>query len=403
MELFPESPFQVLDAIQGALAEKHLLAIEGQGSKRDWGRPVAGDVRVSLRRSSGIIAYEPDELVLTALAGTPIAEIEAALAERRQHLAFEPPDLAPLWGGAKGAGTLGGVLACNLSGPSRPKAGAARDHFLGFKAVNGLGQEFKSGGRVVKNVTGYDLSKLMAGSFGTLAILTEVTVKVLPAPEKQRTALFGFDTLGGAHRFLVQALLGEFEMDGAAILPAAPQARIAIDRLLGLGPFLVACRMSGTGASVEARCSSLRASGITAGEELHSMNSRLLWAAIRDVSALLPDNARQIWRLSVPPSDGETVVAKVLDAFPQAEWLMDWGGGLIWLSVPDTNGDSASLVRGAIAPGRGHATLLRGPAALRAAIDPMPIEPGSGDLLRRVKHSFDPHGLLNPGRLYRDW
>src|SRR5438128_557601 len=188
--LKPRDAKAVEEAVQWAVSEGKTLEIVGSGSKRAIGRPTQTDATLDLSALSGITLYEPEELVLSARAGTPLKEIETLLASRGQHLAFEPMDCGPVLGGSSGAATIGAMLATNLSGPRRIKAGAARDHFLGFHAVSGRGEAFKSGGRVVKNVTGYDLSKLMAGSYGTLAVLTEVTLKVLPKPESTRTLVF---------------------------------------------------------------------------------------------------------------------------------------------------------------------------------------------------------------------
>ena len=186
--LKPRDAKDVEGAVQWALAEGKTLEIVGHGSKRGLGRAAQWDLSLDLSDLSGVTLYEPEELILSARAGTPIAEIEALLAAHNQELAFEPADYGPLYGAAAGRGTIGGVLAANLSGPRRIKAGAARDHFLGFTAVSGRGETFKSGGRVVKNVTGYDLCKVLAGSYGTLGAMTDVTVKVLPRAETEQTA-----------------------------------------------------------------------------------------------------------------------------------------------------------------------------------------------------------------------
>src|SRR5829696_8465816 len=185
--LRPASPQDVLNAVVWAAAEETPLEIVGHGSKRGVGRPVQAEWTLDLSGVTGITLYEPDELVLSARAGTPLAEIEALLAAHGQQLDFEPMDYGPIFGAESGRGTIGGTLASNLSGPRRLKAGAARDHILGVRAVSGRGEAFKSGGRVVKNVTGYDLSKGLAGSWGTLAVVTELTFKVLPRPESAAT------------------------------------------------------------------------------------------------------------------------------------------------------------------------------------------------------------------------
>ncbi|MFI4987883.1 MAG: FAD-binding protein, partial [Alphaproteobacteria bacterium] len=187
--LKPRDAEEVRALVEWAAAEGLPLELSGAGTKRGLGRPVQATHSVDLGGLTGVTLYEPEELVLSARTGTRLAAIEALLAEKRQALAFEPADLGPLYGAAAGAATIGGVIACNLSGPRRLKAGAARDHFLGFTAVNGRGELFKAGGRVVKNVTGYDLCKLLAGSHGTLAAMTDVTVKVLPAPERTESVI----------------------------------------------------------------------------------------------------------------------------------------------------------------------------------------------------------------------
>src|SRR5262245_39436887 len=215
--LEPRTPAELAAAVKESAGP---LEIVGAGSKRGLGRPVNTGEVLELSRLSGITLYEPEELVLTAGCGTRLTEIEQALAARKQILAFEPPDLGPLYGRPAGEGTLGGLLACNLAGPRRPKAGAARDHFLGALAVNGQGEIFKTGGRVVKNVTGYDLCKLLAGSFGTLAALAEATVKVLPAPEEERTLAIPDLEDTRAVQVMTQALGSAVEVSGAAHLPA---------------------------------------------------------------------------------------------------------------------------------------------------------------------------------------
>ena len=395
----PEQTSEIIDVVRASIAARRPLAIEGSGSKRGLGRPVEADTLLSLRGLSGILSYQPDELVLTAWSGTPMREIQEALDEKRQHLAFEPSLGAGLYDGANDAGTIGGVLACNLSGPRRPSAGAARDHFLGFSAVNGLGEEFKAGGKVVKNVTGYDLPKLLAGSMGTLAVLLEVTVKVLPAPEKQRTVIVPVADVAAGHRCLLTQLQQEFEIDGAAYLPAAVAARSGVDLVRAPGSALAAMRITGSPVSVADRCAALRAAVAMPSEELHSARSKALWAEIGEVAVLLPQEMCALWRLSVPPASGGKMAAELGQ---DDSWLMDWGGGRLWLVRRDPSAEDAALVRRAAASVGGHATLVRGPEALRRAIDVFPME-APPTLLQRTKAAFDPHGLLNPGRMYRGW
>jgi glycolate oxidase FAD binding subunit len=397
--LQPENTAEIVDVVRGAAAARRPLAIEGTGSKRGLGRPVEGEQVLSLRGLNGIRSYQPDELVLTAWSGTPMREIAEALAERHQHLAFEPAFGAGFYEGANESGTIGGVLACNLSGPRRPSAGAARDHFLGFTAVNGRGEEFKAGGKVVKNVTGYDVPKLLAGSMGTLAVLLEVTVKVLPAPEKQRTVLVPVPDAATGHRCLIAQLQQAFEIDAAALLPAAVAARSSVDLVRAPASALAAMRIAGSPVSVSDRCAALRAAIGGPSEELHSARSKALWAEIGEVVSLLPGRESALWRLSVPPNAG----ARIAEQLGEREnWLMDWGGGRLWIARRDASSEDAALVRKAVAAVGGHATLMRGPEGLRQAIDVFPME-APASLLRRTKAAFDPDGILNPGRMYRDW
>lgn len=404
----PETPDQVRDAVAWAVAEEMPVEVVSAGSKRPMGRPSNAERRLDVSALRGITLYEPEELVLSAGPGTPLADIEHTLAERRQQLAFEPPDLGPLLGGAAGAGTLGGAIACNLSGPRRLKAGAARDHFLGFSAVSGRGEAFKSGGRVVKNVTGYDLSKLMCGSWGTLGVMTLLTVKVLPAPESIRTVLlFGLGP-AEAGAAMTAAMKTPYEVSGAAHLPAGLAAGSAVSHVSGAGRAVTAIRVEGPSPSVAYRCAALRsqlgvpgAPGET--EELHSRNSVRFWSELRDVSPFAAaGDARCVWRISVPPKSGAQVMQRLI-AGTGGEAYLDWGGGLVWLAVDAPIDAMHETVRAAIAAPGGHATLIRAPEPVRAAVPVFqPPEPGVARLFRGVKESFDPRGVLNPGRMYAE-
>ncbi len=254
----PKDAKELGDIIAEAAARERPLEIVGRGTKRGLGRPLEGAVELSTASLAAATRYEPEELVLTASPALQLAELDAMLAQSRQHFAFEPPDFGPLFGAPGETGTLGGVLACNLAGPRRLTAGAARDHILGFKAVNGHGEAFKSGGRVVKNVTGYDLSKLMVGSYGTLAALTEVSIKVLPRPERIRTVLVrGLDD-ARAIGALAGALGSIHEPTAAAHLPAAVATASSVVYVARAGGAVTAIRLEGFAPSVEARCAALK-------------------------------------------------------------------------------------------------------------------------------------------------
>jgi glycolate oxidase FAD binding subunit len=386
----PSGLHELREAVAGALAAEEPVEIVGGGSKRGLGRPLQTPHALDLSRLSGIRDYVPSELVLTAGAATPLAEIERALSEAGQMLAFEPPDWRGLLGD-EGQPTLGGVLACNMSGPRRIRAGAARDHFLGFRAVSGRGEIFKAGGKVVKNVTGYDLCKLMAGSYGTLAALEEVTVKVLPRPEAEATVMLAGLAPEAASRVMAAALGSPHELSAAAYLPTGYGPSVP--------PACVVLRVEGPTPSVAFRQRALQdelaagASHILDGEE-----SVALWRAVGNVSPLAHLEDRAVWRVSVAPSRGAEVVqavACVLDA----EWLLDWGGGLVWLAVPEQGDGGAAIIRHAIGSA-GHATLVKASPGLRRAVAVFEPQPAPlAALSRRVKQAFDPKHILNPGRM----
>lgn len=396
--LRPNSAEETRQVVAWAAAEQQPLEIVGAGTKRAFGHVVDTEHRLDLSALSGIIDYEPAELVLTAHAATPIAEIEAVLAPSRQQLAFEPPDLGPLLGAPGESATLGGVLAANLSGPRRILAGAARDHTLGLAMVTGRGEPVKAGGKVVKNVTGYDVTKLMCGSWGTLGVLTELSVKVLPAPERTRTVLVAGLGPDAAVACMGQALSSVNEVSGAAYLPAVVAARSAVSRVAGAGASITALRIEGPPISVGARNEALRAlcGGLGEVEELHSRNSAAFWRELRDATPVAAD-APAVWRLSVPPAAGGGVLAGLAEHGGEG-WL-DWGGGLVWWSCPATVAASA-IVRGAAQAAGGHATLVRADERLKAEVDVFHPQPeGRAALSRRVREGFDPKGILNPGRM----
>jgi glycolate oxidase FAD binding subunit len=393
------------DIVADALARETPLEIIGGGSKSLLGRHAPQNLRLSLADLSDITLYEPEELVMTAGAGAPLAVISELLAQHGQHLAFEPPDWGGLLGGdGKNEQTIGGVFACNLSGPRRLMAGAARDHLLGFRAVSGRGEIFKSGGRVVKNVTGYDMCKLLAGSYGTLAVFNEVTFKVLPAGEKLRSLLvFGLED-EDAIKALGVALQSPYEISAAAHLPREIALASSVGYVRAAGAPVTALRIEGHGPSVDARLAALRELLGQFGEveELHRHNSADLWREVGNAVyfAGLDYNGLAIWRVSVPPSAAVGSVAAIREHI-DARAFYDWGGGLIWLSVAESNAAGQQIIRAAIAADGGQATLIRGAASIRGRIDVFqPQPPGLAGLSARIKENFDPGGILNPGRMY---
>jgi glycolate oxidase FAD binding subunit len=401
--LRPRDTGEVESAIQWALAERKTLEVVGRGSKRSLGRPAQSAATLDVSAFSGVTLYEPNELVLSARAGTPIAEIELMVADAGQELAFEPVDYGALLGVEPGRGTIGGVLAGNLSGPRRIKAGAARDHFLGVQAVSGRGELFKSGGRVVKNVTGYDLCKLLAGAWGTLAVMTDVTIKTLPRAETEATLL----VVGLADQVAMQAmsaaLQSSCDVSGAAHLTASAAGRMPVD--LPEGRSVTALRVEGFEPSVVHRARALAEVMAPFGElaAVTPEQSRGLWRAIRDVAPFAADGptaAQPVWRISTAPTEGAELAARIR-GHGEADFVFDWGGGLVWAALPPSDDAGETIVREAVAGCGGHAMLVRAPAAIRAVV---PVfEPQAGALAAltvRVKESFDPQGVLNPGRMW---
>ncbi|HWD57526.1 MAG TPA: FAD-binding protein [Stellaceae bacterium] len=389
-----------IDELREALAAEEPVELVAGGTKRGLGRPMQTLHVVDLTRFSGIRDYAPNELVLTAGAATPLGAIDRALAASGQMLAFEPPDWRDLLGAVHGSQTLGGVIACNLSGPRRIKAGAARDHFLGFSAVSGRAEVFKAGGKVVKNVTGYDLPKLMAGSYGTLAALAEVTVKVLPRPESAATVLVCGVAPDDAAPVMAAALGSPHEVSGAAYLPPAAPRAAPLPGATGV----VALRVEGPEPSVAYRRAALLRELAACGETaaLGDAETAALWRDIGNVAPLAGLAGRAVWRVSVAPSRGAELaleVARQVDAV----WFLDWGGGLVWLAVIEPGDAGAAAIRRAVAGpmgNGGHATLVRGSPGLRAAVPVFEPQPGPlAALSRRVKDGFDPRHILNPGRM----
>ncbi|GJD48697.1 hypothetical protein OPKNFCMD_1420 [Methylobacterium crusticola] len=395
----PLTEAEAAAVVAAAAARRERLRVVGGGTKAALGRPAQDETTLSAAGLTGITLHEPAELVIAARAGTPLAEVEARLAAGGQMLPFEPMDHRPLLG-SSGEPTVGAVAAGNISGPRRISAGAARDSLIGVRFVNGRGEAVKSGGRVMKNVTGLDLVKLMAGSWGTLGFLTEVTFKVLPVPERTATlVLTGLDDARAAEAMSL-ALGSPFEITGAAHLPVGIDGETARTLL----------RIEGFSASIDYRLGELRRllRRYGAPESVEGEAAGALWRAVRDVApfaaaAREAAGARRddaVWRLSTAPGRGPAVVAAIASARP-ARWFYDWGGGLIWLATGAEGDAGAGAVRAALRPAGGHATLVRAPDSVRAAV---PVfEPLPEPLMRitaGIKAAHDPAGLFNPGRMY---
>jgi glycolate oxidase FAD binding subunit len=405
--LSPTTPDQLREAVSWALGSETPLEIIGSGSKRAYGHTVQTNAVLDCSKLSGILFYQPEELVISARAGTPLAEIKAAIAEKNQQFHFEPGNFAGLLDGSVGsdAGTIGGLVACNLAGPRRIKVGAARDHLLGFEAVSGRAEDFKSGGRVMKNVTGFDLSKLMAGSFGTLGVMHTVTLKVMPNDETSATVIVACSDPRAAGRAMTLAMRSENEVSAAAwIAPEdAPHLDVPLTGEYGSG--LVVLRVEGPKPSVAWRAAALCRALAEFGEchEVPERHSHSIWTVVANVApfAASQDANSLLWRVSVPPASGGGVCAELMEK-TGGRAMMDWAGGLIWLQVSgaDAPDAMASAIRDVATAAGGVADLVRAPGEIRKAIQVFhPENPALARINAKIKENLDPFGILNPGRI----
>ncbi|GIQ72439.1 FAD-binding protein [Bradyrhizobium sp. RD5-C2] len=397
----------VEEVVRAAVASEQPLEVIGHGSKRAIGHPMATNAVLDVSVLNAVSSYEPNELIITVQAGAPLADVQSLIDAKNQQFAFEPMDMSVLLGTA-GAGTIGGMIGAGLAGPRRIKAGGARDHLLGAHAVSGFGDGFKTGGRVVKNVTGYDLCKLLTGSWGTLAVMTEVTLKVMPKPEAERTlVLRGLDDVA-ANKAMTAALGSPFDVSGAAHLPGSA-LRSGTGALAGLaasGQPVTLVRLEGISASAAHRAASLSQALSSYGtvDSLADDASALIWSALRDVVPFAANGAlgaSPVWRIVCPPASGGAL-GQALSRLTGGDVIYDWGGGLIWAAVPQSADAQAALVRGQVEAVGGHATLIRATEDVRRAVDVFQPQPaGLAALGERIRASFDPRSVLNRGRMIR--
>lgn len=389
----PISEEEIAEIVRKANADNTTIEIVGGGTRLGLGNPVDADMQLSTSKLSGITLYEPGALTIVAKAGTPLAEIETALAKEGQHLPFEPADYRPLMG-SKGEPTIGGVVACGISGPKRFQGGACRDCLIGVRFINGAGDIIKNGGRVMKNVTGYDLVKLMAGSFGTLGILSEVSFKVLPLAEKTTTIAVEGLSYTEAIAALAKAATSPFDPTGLAYLPADNEAARVLIRLEGFDNQL-----------------EYRAERVSELMEPFGAINRLdgkqhldIWKQVRECSKFA-GRAGSVWRVSVKPGDADGFLNRILND-AKLEYFLDWAGGLIWVFADEetlgANGGSAgvtTILRNGLSGIGGHATLVRAADKDNVASSFQPEAPGVAALSAAIKQQFDPANILNPGRM----
>lgn len=391
--LTPTSEAELVSTVQQALSEKTPLLVQGNGTRSGLGRTVQSAKTLSTSNLSGITLLEPAEMVFSAKAGTPVSVVEAALAEHGQAMTFEPMDHRRLYG-TDMEPTIGAVAAGNISGPRRIVAGAARDSLIGVRFVNGKGELIKNGGRVMKNVTGLDLVKLLSGSWGTLGVLSEVTFKVLPKPIRSATLQFSNLTDDKAISALCEAMKSQYEVSGAAHLPSGLDGEKA-KTLIRLEGFDTQLRYR-----LDQMTRYLAEFGMA--NEIDEAESETAWRGIRDCVPLAVPIDDAVWKVSVAPTKGAQFMARFASTH-NVRYYFDWSGGLIWLAVdaeshPDAG---AAALRELHAEFGGHATLVRGSAELRNHVDVFQPQPAAVmRLTSEIKNTFDPHNIFNPGFMY---
>ncbi len=399
----PESEQQALALVQWTVAENKTIAIRGKNTKQGFGMPVQADCTVSMEKLAGILEYHPEELVMGALPGTPLREIREALNKHNQYLAFEPPALNSMYG-IEDEGTIGGLFMGNLAGPRRFKAGSARDHILGIRAINGRGEVWKSGGKVIKNVSGYDMSKLIAGSWGTLSVVTEVIFKVLPAPVTSMSlAVWGMSTERGME-LLTDIISTPYETSGLSYLPGQALAAIEQSETTFSGESLTLIRLEGTKLSVNERLQAVvkRLPDGCNNTVLDQAESVSTWSWIRDV-APLHDTRRSpgILKISIPPTSA-LGLTRFLEQLGGCIWYLDAAGSWLWAGICQAAGeDKLNAIRREVSTIGGSTTLYRAPVAIKQNIGIYTFPDESIQRLNeKIKNSFDPGNIFNPGRLY---
>ncbi|MEX6634737.1 FAD-binding protein [Hyphococcus lacteus] len=401
----PQNVSELQSAIKDALSSQITLELRGSGSKRRLGRKVHSNVLVDLSRISGITLYEPEEMIITVRPGTPLAEIEAALAQHNQRLAFDPPSYVALWGASSDHGTIGGAMMTGRAGSRRLTAGGPRDHCLGVKAVNGFGEICAAGGRVVKNVTGFDISKLVTGSFGTLCAVSELTLKTHPTPNDTVTlALLGLDDVTAVDT-MRQAMSSSCQVSAAAYLPEQITNHFANNTL---PPHISATllRLDGFHPTTRARAETLsnQLKSIDGHQLIPCTESRPLWMEISNAQCFSQNIEHALWHISVPPKNGPEIIDHLRSMF-KFDYYFDWAGGGIWVEIKNQSHDYSTEIRQTIRDlvgGDGHATLMRTPHDLIDVAAPFqPLAPEIEAITRRIKSQFDPMGIFNPGRMYK--
>ena len=397
--LKPTNEQEISEIIKGCYKKNIPLEILGSGTKKAIGRNFQFEKTLDLSEYSGIIDYQPEELYIKVKSGTPIKKIKDELDKNKQHLAFEPIDFGLLFSGKNNEGTIGGVMSCNFAGPRRFKAGSVRDHILGFKGINGKGEIIKSGGTVVKNVTGYDLSKILSGAFGTLAVLSEITIKVLPKPESNKTLFINSPHLKKSLEYLNLSLSSSSDPSGAVFYPENFRSYFTFNDLTFSGP-ITAIRMEGSSNSIDHRIEKLTKELKVTNDEiiiLSQEQSDIFWEDTRNLkvfSAL----KKNLIRIVVPPSETFELLNK-LKVF-EVKYFIDWGGSLVWVELDSINSKILNNIKMIVKEVSGYLTIIKIQESLKGSLDIFTIDPIKHEISEKIKKSFDPKRILNPGKMY---
>ena len=395
----PSSREEIAEIIKNCYKKNIPLEINGTKSKNKIGRNFQSEKTLDLSGYSGIIEYKPEELYIKVKAGTPLKEILEAIDKNNQQLAFEPIDFGFLFEGKSNGGTIGGVVACNFAGPRRFKVGSARDHVLGFQGINGKGEIIKSGGTVVKNVTGYDLCKLVSGSYGTLTVLTELSIKVLPKSESSKTLIINNPHLKKAMEYLGTALSSSTDPSGGVFYPERFENNFVFNDLTHKGA-LTAIRIEGPTNSVDQRISRLvKELSLLENEYsvLDNFQTDLFWGKTRNLE-VFSNLKNNLLRVIVPVSETLNVIQKLKKY--EINYFLDWGGNLIWLELETISLKILREIKEITQEHSGYFTIIKLEDDLKASADIFTIDPIKYKISEKIKKSFDPKRIFNPGKMY---
>ena len=404
---YPQNEREVSNFIKKNYKSNAPIEITGSGSKRKMGRKIQCGATLSLSKLNGIIEYLPEELYIKVRACTSIKQIEEDLKKNNQQLAFEPIDFGYLLNGKSNFGTAAGQVACNISGPRRFKVGSVRDHVLGFRGVNGKGEIIKSGGVVVKNVTGYDLSKLICGSFGTLVALTEITFKVLPIPDENKTLVIHNQKLEFATDFLDRAISSSNEISGAIFLPKGPEVRgcvMNIEKTFKLNDLkhegsITAMRIEGSKNSINQRFKNLIKELKIINFDLSTLEvyqSEIFWNKVKNLE-FFSSSKNSILRIVIPPSECVNLVYQLSNKY---KYYLDWGGALMWMEAFELSEEMFESIRKKVVKLGGYVTMIKNSDYLPFVEDVFTINRDRFNISQNIKKSFDPKRILNPGKMY---